>query len=859
MAAKPNRVPVATYRLQFNRQFTFAQAREILGYLAELGVSDVYASPIFLAGPESTHGYDVCGFDRINPNLGTAEDFKGFTADIKSNGLGLLLDMVPNHMGTCSDNIWWRDVLRNGRHSKFANYFDVDWDARSDHKVLLPVLGDRYGEVLRRGELRLDFQDGEICIANFNYPLSPEAQESLKREANFREGDPGAVHALKRVLQAVNEDRERLHAIIQAQHYRLAFWRVGPHEINYRRFFDVTGLVCLRVEDKEVFDATHRFVFELIKSGQVTGLRIDHPDGLRDPKTYFDRLHEPFAGSLFVVVEKILSKDERLPEDWAVCGTTGYDYLNYLNGIFMARENAPQFTDIYGEFTGETSEYAAVEHVAKKRVLKSLFPKALHFLAGLLREIADQTVDGVDLTTAELEEAIVEFIAAFPVYRTYARVGVKTLAASEQKHVAEAVELAARRSPAIAPALEFLRKRLLLEGGDSNNKGFTEQCVEFVVRFQQLTGPASAKGVEDTAFYRYLRFVSLNEVGGNPEQFGVSVEAFHRYNEHKENRWPHSLLATSTHDTKRGEDVRARLNVLSEMPAEWHRQVQQWSDWNRHFRTEGMPDSRDEYLLYQTVVGSWTGDESLETYISRIQQYMEKATREAKLRTSWTDLNPPYEEATRQFIDSILWSEKFRESLDSFVRRVAFFGVFNSLAQVLLKVCSPGVPDFYQGTELWDFNLVDPDNRRPVDYAKRQELLRHVKNTDPKQLLARSEAGEIKMFVTWAALQIRNRHRELFENGSYVPIEASGSRREHVISFGREHGGKRIVAIAPRLPLTLMDGQTKPPIGPEAWGEDTELNLPPGKYRDRFTRKTRESKKLAELLADFPIALLEST
>ncbi len=847
-----NRLPLATYRLQFNRDFTFKQAAEIVSYLAELGISDAYASPLFLAGPESTHGYDVCGFDQLNPMLGTSEDFERLVAQIRGKGLGLLLDMVPNHMGAVSSNAWWRDVLRRGPHSAYAKWFDIVWDARPDRKVLLPVLGKRYGDALKEGELRLDFDGEEICLAYFEnrFPLSVQSEKTLKEFAGFEKGDPHSVHALKGLLDRINADREKLHESIQAQHYRLAYWRVGAHEINYRRFFDVTGLISLRIEEPSVFSATHKLVYELIKDGKVTGLRIDHPDGLWDPKMYFDRLQDAFhhidpSRALFVVAEKILSAEERLPSDWNVSGTTGYDYLNYANGVFVAQKNEGQFSQIYNDFAGESTDYVAVEYEAKKFVLQNLFPREVNALTERFRQIADQLPEGIDLVTPELHSAITETIAAFPVYRTYARIHTDRLSEAEQKYVTAAIRLATERVPQVAPALQLLERLLLLQINQ-------QKAREFVYRFQQLTGPATAKGLEDTAFYRYVRFVSLNEVGGNPGRFGASVEQFHEYNREKQQNWPHSQLATATHDTKRGEDLRARLNVLSEIPNEWRKQVEVWAQENRIFKRDVAPSANDEYLLYQILTGSWTDSTDLEGYIARIQHYMEKATREAKRHTSWLDPNSSYEEATRRFVDAVLRSEKFRASFEPFARRIAFFGVFNSLAQVLLKICSPGVPDFYQGTELWDFSLVDPDNRRAVDYELRKETLARVKRVKPRELLT----GDEKMFTTWAALQFRNRHRELFEKGNYIPVRAIGSKGDHVIAFARELNGKRAIVVSPRLCLTLVNGETKPPVGREVWG-DTKLELIAGTYRNHFSAKTVCNGELAELLSDFPLALLE--
>ncbi|HTG44981.1 MAG TPA: malto-oligosyltrehalose synthase, partial [Verrucomicrobiae bacterium] len=846
------------------RDFTFDQADQLVEYWRDLGISDLYASPLFLAGPESTHGYDICDFNQINPNLGSEEEFQRFTTHATKAGLGLLLDMVPNHMGACASNAWWQEVLRDGPESRFAHYFDVDWNARPDRKILLPVLGDRYGEVLARGEIKLIHEANEWRLGYFDkrFPISKESDKKLRSDS------------AQQILSDYNSDRAKLHSLIQEQHYRLAFWRVGAHEINYRRFFDVTGLISLRVEDEEVFSAAHQYVFALLKKGCITGLRIDHPDGLRDPATYFSHLQAGFksvggTGKLFVVAEKILSDTERLPPDWEVFGTTGYDFLIYLNGLFVAAPNEARLTQIYHDFAGCSKSYEEIAREAKKEVLAQLFPKEVRSLTAQLRRIADQTIAGVDFTTDELQGALVEFIAAFSIYRTYVRAGMQRLRPEEERSVRAAVQGAQAQRPDLQPALEFLQRVLCLELKDTESA--EDERLEFIARFQQLSGPATAKGLEDTAFYRYNRFLSLNEVGGNPGHFGASPAEFHEYNQRQQQQWPHSLLATATHDTKRGEDLRARLNVLSELPEEWGDHLARWRELNCGFKSEFEsrlePSANDEFLLYQTLLGSWVEGEPIQGYIERIQEYLLKATREAKVHTSWTEPNDRCEKATAQFVASILRSQPFLDSFIPWQKKIAFFGVFNSLSQLVLKVCSPGVPDFYQGTELWDFSLVDPDNRRPVNYTARQELLQRVKTRSADSnrsgylgdLIEQPACGEIKMFATWNALQFRHRHRSLLEQGEYFPLQGRGGREDHLVSFARTLGDKSIAVVAPRWPATLANGAMTPPIGRTLWRE-TKIDLPIGKnWREVFAGKTfsREA-GVGELLADFPVALLES-
>ncbi|HKQ37594.1 MAG TPA: malto-oligosyltrehalose synthase [Verrucomicrobiae bacterium] len=776
------RVPVATYRLQFNHEFTFAAARESLDYLKQLGISDCYASPLFRAGAQSTHGYDICCFGELSPALGGLEGFRSFSGKARNRGLGLLLDMVPNHMGSALTNQWWVDVLKNGPRSDYAKFFDIDWDPPTPglrNKVLLPVLEDHYWKVL--GKLHVTEENGEFVIAYHDqkFPIAPESKASLKH----------------------------LHQLLQEQHYRLAYWRVAPHEINYRRFFDITELVSLRMEREEVFESTHKLLFDLIGEGLVTGLRIDHPDGLWDPKQYFERLQN--RGPIYVLAEKILTGDEPLPGDWPVDGTTGYDFLNRLNGIFVDQRNEAAMTQVYQDVTGCTDDFADIVYASKKKVLAMSFQSEINTLAHHLKA----KPQGQDFTLADLRAAIAETAAAFPVYRTYATDRTDP----DPKYIA-AVK-------ADGPAMQFVGDVLLMKIPDR----------QFVMKFQQLTGPVMAKGLEDTAFYNYNRLLSLNEVGGSPEKFGTSVEDFHRYNIEKQKHWPHSLLATATHDTKRGEDLRARLNVLSEMPEEWRGVVSKWIQPTR------APTANDQYMLFQTLVGAW--DAGLEGFADRICAFMTKAMREAKANTSWTDPNEEYERATLDFVRRLLapgnpWWKEF----EAFQSRVAFFGHYNSLSQVLLKMTSPGVPDFYQGTELWDFNLVDPDNRRPVDYKLRNELLLKLKRNTPE---------ESKLFVIWRTLQFRNENRELFEKGDYVPI---GATIANVCAFARKQEDRTVIVIAPRLISNLCGGKLAAPLG-AVW-KDATLGIEAAGLQNLFTGEIVSSNRLSEILKTFPIALL---
>jgi (1->4)-alpha-D-glucan 1-alpha-D-glucosylmutase len=880
------RIPRATYRLQFNRDFTFQQAREILNYLRDLGISDIYASPLFQAGPQSTHGYDTCCFGKVNPNLGSLEDFEWLTGALKERGLGLLLDLVPNHMSATLSNVWWLDVLENGRESPYAQFFDIDWRPNNPalhDKVLLPVLEDHYGKVLESGKLRLAFQDGKLSIAyhDRNFPVNLPAVATIGIEdpsqlLEHLNGQPGSARSF-----------DKLDALIQRQHYRLAYWRVAPQEINYRRFFDVTEMVALKMELPEVFNKTHELVFEWLEQGKITGLRIDHPDGLWNPKEYLQRLQRD--NPPYVVVEKILSGDEQLPADWPADGTTGYDFLNRANGLFVDAANASAFDEIYRDFTGNRTDFATIVHQSRKLVLERSFASELNSLTHRLKDIASHTRSGCDLTFTELRHALAELAASFPVYRTYVMDSSTEISAQDREVIQSAIKLA-RKSEGLKldqPVFDFIERLLLMQLGPELDERASKAAREFVMKLQQLTGPAMAKGLEDTAFYRFNRLVSLNEVGGEPSHFGVSPEEFHATNALIVKHWPHTLLASATHDTKRGEDVRARLNVLSEMPAEWRETVKRWSQLNRDKKTSvenaPAPDANAEYLFYQTVVGAWTEDvnneESLKVFRTRVVAFMLKAAKEAKLHTSWTEPNSAYEQTLQHFVERVLADENktFLDDLHRFAPRVAFFGRFNSLSQTLLKITSPGVPDFYQGAELWDLSLVDPDNRRPVDYRTRQKLLSDLNTKFAgvgdaagdffSALLRDEQPGAMKLFLIWRALNFRATQRELFDSGDYLPLTTSGEHQGHVCAFARKWNDRTIVVIVPRLVFGLARGAELPPTG-EIW-KDTKVQLPPAHpgdlFRNVLTRETvpviehasHAALELRQALKTFPVALLE--
>jgi len=835
-------IPRATYRLQFNGDFTFQHAEEILDYLAELGISDVYASPLFEAGPQSTHGYDICSFARINPRLGTAGDFDRLVERLKKRGLGLLVDIVPNHMSATISNDWWRDVLENGRDSTYAGFFDVDWepaDATLRDKILLPVLEDSYEKISGKRKLRLVFQDGKFSVAYYerSFPVDRRTlpagamQEPalVLKEFNGTNGDRGPL--------------DRLDELVHRQHYRLDYWKTASEKLNYRRFFDVTEMVAVKMELPEVFRAAHELIFEWLDAGKITGLRIDHPDGLWDPKQYLQRLRERDSSS-YVVVEKILSGDEQLPSDWPVEGTTGYDFLNRANGLFVDGAKAVRIDEVYREFTGNRDQFSEIVYQSRKLVLKSSFGSELKVLTARLKRLVAEMGGEREFTVAELRAGLEEVIASFPVYRTYASETCHEVSPQDANVIREAIGEAEKRSRSrIDKAFfDFIKGILLLRPAHDPNSVTVEGGHEFVMKFQQLTGPAMAKGMEDTAFYRFNRLISLNEVGGNPGRFGVTPGEFHQANSEAAKNWPHTMLASATHDTKRGEDVRARLNVLSEMPDEWRDTIGRWARINAGRKTfienTPAPDANDEYLLYQALVGAWPGDSAPENnFAERITAFMLKACREAKVNTSWTEPNEAYEQALKRFVMGALEQkagDAFHEDLGGFARRIAFFGRTNSLAQTLLKLTSPGVPDCYQGSELWDLNLVDPDNRRPVDFELRRRMLDDLKakfENDRKSnlescgdLVSDREPGAVKLFLIWRVLNFRKERREIFDFGDYLPLAAAGAKEQHVCAFVRQWKDQVVIAVVPRLVCGLTGGVELHPFG-RIW-EKTELILP---------------------------------
>ena len=966
------RVPISTYRLQLHGSFTFADARKILPYLKLLGIGDIYASPIFEARQGSIHGYDVTRHDRLNPELGGDEGFAAFAAHLRGLGMGLLLDIVPNHMGVGNDALWWQDVLLNGRASRYADYFDIDWTPLKpdmQDKLLLPILGSQYGAELEAKRIQVVEIDGLLHVRYFDHvlPLVPrslllifpeEQWDELQIPESFRELLRSISHipphssadrnlaaqrrqqieelkprirqallsdemrpAVRKALERINgveanpRSFDRLHEMLEQQPWRLAYWRVSAEEINYRRFFDINDLVGLRMENPEVFAATHCLIRRLLARREVTGLRIDHCDGLFNPRQYLIRLQllyvasqcggedpqPPTAengievlvldsmrghnwaaepGPLYVVVEKILEPGEALPPEWPVRGTSGYDFVFYGNQVFIAAENEEKFTQFYGNLIGGGPDPATIMYQSRLNVMRNALSSEVYVLTNLLSRLASANRHARDFTDDLLETAVRETIACFPVYRTY--IDDRGQYTNRDRIVIrQAIARAKERNREMdASVFDFLEETLLLHGRSGAEIDQAE--LYFALKFQQLTGPVMAKGVEDTSFYVYNRFISSNDVGSSMNAFGISTEEFHRSNQERLASTPDAMLATSTHDTKRSEDVRNRLNVISEMSWLWPSYVRRWVRSNARFKRtleDGRvaPDANEEYFIYQTVAGAWPwqmkSDDERRDFLERIQQYMTKALSEAKVNLSWTNPNQAYVDAVHSFLRSIIMPDargvepRFVATLSEMLPSLKLFGAINSLAQVVLKLASPGVPDFYQGTEMWDLSLVDPDNRRPVDYVMRHRALESLREQAVsrgetavcREVLRTMEDGRVKLWTIHRALQLRNRIPEVFRKGGYSPVEVSRDCAKHIVAFLR---GGRVLAVVPRFAYTRMEGRPELPLG-AMWG-DGELMIPElagvsmeNVFTGSVLRVGEQGRiPLRSIFADFPVALL---
>lgn len=952
-------IPISTYRLQFNKNFRFKNATSLVDYFSRLGADHIYASPLLGARPGTNHGYDVTDQSVLNSELGSEQEFKQFSAKLKSRGMGLIMDVVPNHMCiTDSSNKFWMDVLENGPSSIYARFFDINWHPHKtflSNKVLLPFLGDQYGKILENKEMQVSYESGAFFVHYYglklpvaprtsvliledtfedlssirtnklavdelrsiisglnNLPLRTETVSERIRERHQKKGilkkqldeltskNKIVLTAIKTALTQINGKKgiprsfDKLEQLLDDQAYRLAYWRVAADEINYRRFFDINELAAIRVEEPDVFKAVHELVIQFIKKGYVSGLRVDHVDGLFDPKKYLEDLQQACqnvrsgaAGKPFyVVVEKILENSEQLRSDWPVAGTTGYDFLNLLNGLFVNPAHKSSFLKLYRRFTGQKKNFFDLLCQCKEMITHVSNASELYVLASKLEKISKQHRWSRDFTFDGLRYALREIIACFPVYRSYIQLTDEKISPEDKQLIQGAIKVAIKRNPTTNVSLfEFVGQVLLREDPEGLSESNRNERRNFTMKFQQLTSPIMAKGLEDTSFYQYYPLASLNEVGGHPDKFGVTVGEFHKKNIERLKKWPGTLLATTTHDTKRSEDVRARLNVLSEIPAPWYRTVCRWAGWNKDIKREvdgeRVPDANEEYLLYQTIVGTWPilplNNASLKGYVIRIEEYMIKALREAKLHTSWINPNKDYEDGVRYFVQSVLSpgpKNRFMKDVKKSVLTIIKAGRLNSLSQVFLKITSPGVPDFYQGTELLNFSLVDPDNRRPVPFPDLKSALKSAERVTWGQskkwirhLMKRPVKGRIKLFVMQRSLQFRKKNPDLFLTGDYIPLTARGPKKNHIVSFVRSHNQKSIIAVAARFFMSIDDGDGRSFQSGKL--KNTFLSVPKkfskNSYRDVLTGNIIKPLKqkgsfvirLSDVMTHLPVALLE--
>jgi (1->4)-alpha-D-glucan 1-alpha-D-glucosylmutase len=860
--------PRALARLQFHAGFTLDDAVGVVGYYARLGVSHLYASPILRARAGSTHGYDVVDCHEVNPEIGGEDALRRLVAALRSHGMGLVLDIVPNHMGVGVQNAWWMDVLRHGRESPYAGYFDIDWQAPDPllrGRLLLPILGAGYDATLHEGHLRLVRRRGEwmLRVYDDHLPLSPASVASLADDAEATH-DP-----------ATDEGRAALHALIERQHYRLAFWKLASDMVNYRRFFDINELAGLRIERTAVFEDTHKTIFRLYAEGLIDGVRCDHVDGLADPRRYCRQLRHrlerlrtqrppgaPRDGA-YLVVEKILASDESLRLDWRTDGTTGYEFMDQVSAVLHDDNGEGPLTELWRKLTGDAADFATQAVRARRQILVDSFEAELDRTARSLFAAARADVATRDVSLAALRRVLIELLVHFPVYRTYA--GGAGRDAFDEAVFARAVEGALRTiRMEDVDLLHLVAGWLGGEAPRSLPPGPVRRARERALAiFQQATSPVAAKAVEDTAGYRYGRLLSRNEVGVDAALLAITPDAFHRHCADRAATFPHNLLATATHDHKRGEDLRVRLAVLSEVAGRWVVTVERWRARHAQFRrrTEDgrmAPSAADELMLYQMLVGAWPldlapGDEDgTERFATRIAAWQRKALREAKRWTRWTSPNEPYEDACEDFLRSLLSSD-CAEELAAFARYIAAPGAANGLAQTVLRLTTPGVPDLYQGTEYWDFSLVDPDNRRAVDFLARAASLE--RGVTPGEALTTWRDGTPKQAVIAALLRLRQAHPDLFARGGYRPLVASGASGGHVLAFLREHRGQKLVVAVARHTAEWLGGADAPAIPATCWA-DTSLTLPEGHWQDVFgTGRLRGGEHaMSEVMGDLPVA-----
>ncbi len=918
----------ATARLQFHKGFTLDDGAALVPYLAQLGVSHLYASPIFRARAGSTHGYDIVDHTEINPELGGMEALRRMVAALRAQDMGLILDIVPNHMGVGGDdNAWWMDVLEWGRASPYAEFFDIDWDPPDTTlrgRVLAPFLGEAYGTVLAAGDLKLKFdpQDGRLFADYFNnrFPINPRdyaaillteggplenvarafadlpteraemraAAEVARRELRRPEHAQAIAEALRAYDPATELGRDHLHRLLDRQNFRLAWWRAASDEINWRRFFDVNGLAGIRVENPAVFEATHAAIFRLYEEGLIDGLRIDHVDGLADPRGYCRKLrrrmqtlaeHRPAEltqAAPVIWVEKILATHEHLAQDWAIDGTSGYDFMNDASAVLHDAQGEAEMTRVWTEATGRTGVFEDEVIPARRQILRESLSSELYATAVALHRIARRDLVTRDYTLTAIQRTLTELLAHFRVYRIYA--GPAGMSEADSQAMDWALAGARRCVRATDRHLLELVAGWLCGADLRHIPAGTrrQERLRAMVRFQQLSSPTAAKSTEDTAFYRYGRLISRNEVGSEPAQFAISPAAWHATAKARQQRWPRALLATATHDHKRGEDARARLAVLSEIPAEWEAALSRWTRLNAPLKRDlggPAPDATDEVMLYQALLGAWPLDltphdaDGMAAFRDRVAAWQQKALREAKRHSGWAVPDEAYEQAAQEFLAGVLDPERpahVVSELHDLVQRIAVPGALNGLSQMMLRLTAPGVPDLYQGTEYWDFSLVDPDNRRAVNYGARATSLQA--GLAPKVLLETWRDGRVKQAILHRVLALRARLSELFARGTYQKLSVEGPAAEHIVAFARQQGDQSVIVVVSRL-SAKTEIQDRPLIAPAFWRGTTLLmarSLQDHRLinvlddQDEFGMVVKDGHvALDECLAALPVALLE--
>ena len=924
-------IPVATYRIQFNHGFGFREAKKIIPYLAMLGISHLYASPIFKAKKGSAHGYDIVDPNQLNPELGSEDDFNTLIKAVKTCGLLWLQDIIPNHMAYSHENQWLMDVLENGRHSPYFNFFDIDWDhpcKKLNKRVLAPFLGKFYLKAIEHGEIYLSYNNTGFTVNYYNikFPLKIATYEfiltwridSLKKKLGDNHQDliqyldilyllndiqhiknkekyKNSIIRIKKMLWELynqnnelkdfidkniiifNGDKEDpasfelLDQLLLKQLFCLDFFKTSTKEINYRRFFNINDLISLKVETNETFNEIHLFIIKLIKENKIHGLRIDHIDGLYDPAKYLEWLREK-TGDTYTVIEKILDISEDIPSTWPIQGSTGYDFLNYVNGLFCDRKNKKKFNNIYEQFIGRKIYYEKSARDMKRLIIEKHMTGDLDNLERLIYNIAKKHPHHIHFSHYGLKKALKEITIHLPVYRSY--ISSDCFSKNDRITIENTISTAIKDAPDLLYELNLIKDILLLNFRGNISIKEKADWLHVIMKFQQFTGPVMAKGFEDTFFYVFNRLLSLNEVGGYLEYFGIGLKDFHDFFKKRLKSFPHTLNTTSTHDTKRGEDVRARINILSEIPDEWENCIKNWSSINKTKKGlsrdgASVPDKNDEWFLYQTLVGAFPWEDSeYSCFVERVKNYIIKAIREAKINTDWLDPNTEYEKKFLSFIDRILKPSKTNPFLKAFLpfqKKIAFYGIFNSLSQTLLKMTSPGIPDFYQGTELWDLNLVDPDNRRSVNFKKRQGFLKQINNNKDilsliKKISDCRKDGRIKLFLIQRTLQAIKQNHSIFKYGQYLPLDVKGRYKGNIIAFGRCHKDKWSITIVQRFPTTLLKNEEWP-YNVEIW-EDTVILLPdntPKLWENIITSQFMQVKGkilVGKALEYFPVALL---